>query len=269
MHPVPRSRKAPFNSRALLILSLGSLLFLNANVEAADNSWTAATEDSSKELILYSACNVENYQNGSAIARNVDLLFNRLIRSAVLTGFNASSYGRGSSQVFGRLQCRGDLSPRDCRACSLNALKSIRRDCPNATGARVQLEHCFLRFENYNFISKLDTNLWYRLVNDDNVASSKFRIALRNLMVDLSARTTSSNYSFALGSTSVNVSSKNSSTIYGMETCWRDMSKHDCATCLSRGLENMFSCCPQRPGVQVFMGSCTLRYEIYAFAKYS
>lgn len=267
MHPVQRSRKAPFNSRAFLILGLSSLLFLNCNVEC-DNSWSA-TEDSSNELTLYAACNVEKYPNGSAIERNVDLLFNRLIRSALLTGFNASSHGRGSNQMFGRLQCRGDLSPRECRACSLNALKSIRRDCPNAVGARVQLEHCFLRFENYNFISKLDTNMWYRLVNDDNVASSKFRVALRNLMVDLSARATSSNYSFALGSTSVNVSSKNSSTVYGMEMCWRDMSKHDCATCLSRGLENMFSCCPQRAGVQVFIGSCTLRYEIYAFAKNS
>jgi hypothetical protein len=258
-----RSRKAPFNSRALLILNLSLLLFSNGNIAST------ASEESSNELIIYAACNVEKYSNGSAFERNVNALFNILTRNAVLTGFNASTYGRGSSQVFGRLQCRGDLSPRECRACSLNALNSIRRDCPNAVGARVQLEDCFLRFENYHFISKLDTNLWYRLVNANDVAGPKFRIAVRSLMVDLSARTTSSNYKFTLGSTTVNVSSRNSSTIYGMEMCWRDMSTQDCAACLSRGLENMFSCCPQRAGVQVFIGSCTLRYEIYAFAKYS
>lgn len=249
------------------ILGLCLLLFITGNVNC-DISWTGA-EESSSELIIYAACNVEKYSNGSAFERNVEKLFYILTRNSLLTGFNASAYGTGSSRVFGRLQCRGDLSPRDCHTCSLNSLNSIRRDCPNAVGARVQLEYCFLRFENYDFLSKLDTNLWYRLVSDSNVADPRFTIAVRNLMVNLSARATSSNYNFAVGKTTVNFSSRNSSTIYGMEMCWRDMSTNDCAACLSRGLEDMFSCCPQRAGVQVFFASCTLRYEIYAFAKYS
>ncbi|GLJ38392.1 hypothetical protein SUGI_0781760 [Cryptomeria japonica] len=214
---------------------------------------------------IYTACNVEKYSNGSQFNTNLEALLKTLTEKAAYAGFGASVYGQETpNEVSGRLQCRGDLSPADCQACSVEAVNVVQRDCPNAIGARVQLEHCFLRYENYTFLSALDTNRWYDLVNVNNNTDIYFNAAIRNLLADLSSRAPASPIKFALGSSVLS----SSLSIYGMEMCWRDMSKGDCASCLSKGYEEVLSISSQRMGAQVFMGSCTLRYEIYPFAEH-
>ncbi|GLJ38388.1 hypothetical protein SUGI_0781710 [Cryptomeria japonica] len=103
---------------------------------------------------IYAACNVVNYSNGSQFDTNVEALLKNLTEKAAYIGFGASVYGlETSSHVSGHLQCRGDLSPADCGARSTEAMKVVHYNCPNAIGSRVQLEHSFLRYENYTFIS--------------------------------------------------------------------------------------------------------------------
>ncbi|GLJ38387.1 hypothetical protein SUGI_0781700 [Cryptomeria japonica] len=227
--------------------------------------WTVTVDSASDEGEIYAACNVVKYSKGSEFDRNLEALFKTLTEKAADSGFGASVYGREKpNQLSGRLQCRGDLSPADCGACSAEAVKVVRRDCPNAIGARVQLEHCFLRYENYTFLSQLDTNYWYGLVNVNNNTDTGFNAAAHSLLADLSRKAPASPIKFALGSSVVS----SNVSIYAMEMCWRDMSGKDCAACISKGIEKLFDCCSEKVGVQVFMGSCTLRYETYQFAKH-
>lgn len=230
------------------------LLFSAVTVESSDDGGE-----------IYAACNVAKYSNDSQFDSNLQELLKTLTEKAAYAGFGASVYGQeGPNQLSGRLQCRGDLSPADCQACSAQAVKVIHRDCPNAIGARVQLDHCFLRYENYSFLSELDTNLWYNLFNVNENMDTHFNAAVSDLLADLSSRVPASPIKFGMGSSVVS----SNVTIYGMEMCWRDMSTKDCAACLSKGYEQLFSLSSQRVGAQVFMGSCTLGYEIYPFAEH-
>ncbi|GLJ38397.1 hypothetical protein SUGI_0781830 [Cryptomeria japonica] len=214
---------------------------------------------------IYAAYNVVKFSNGSQFDSNLEALLQTLTEKASYAGFGVSVNGQETpNQVSGRLQCRGDLSPADCSACSAEAVKAVRRDRPNAIGARVQLEHCFLRYENYTFISDLDSNFWYGVSNVSKDTDIHFNAGVRDLLADLSSRAPTSPIKFALGSLAVS----SNVSIYGMEMCWRDMSRNDCAGCLSKGYEQLFSCCSEKVGAQVFMGSCTLRYEIYPFAEH-
>ncbi|GLJ38399.1 hypothetical protein SUGI_0781860 [Cryptomeria japonica] len=240
------STRAPLYLAALLIFS------------------AVLVESSDDEGEIYAACNVHKYSNGSQFDTNLEEVLKSLTEKAAKAGFGASVYGeKTANQVSGRLQCRGDLSPADCRTCAVEAVKVIHRDCPNAIGARAQLEHCFLRYENYTFLSDLDTNFWYGLYNVNNDTDTKFNAGVRNLLADLSSKAPASPIKFALGTSVVS----SNVTLYGMEMCWRDMSREDCKTCLSKGIEQLFDCCSESVGVQIFMGSCTLRYEIYPFAR--
>ena len=207
---------------------------------------------SSTEGEIYTLCNVAKYSNGSKFDKNLGVLFKTLTEKAAHAGFAASAYGGKPNRVSGRLQCRGDLSPSDCATCSAEAVKAVQSGCPNAIGARVQLEHCFLRYENYNFLSQLD--------NTDVAFNDK----TRSLLAVLLRKSPESRIKFAMGSSVVS----SNLSIYGMEMCWRDMSSKDCAACLSKGYEELFRLYSQRVGAQVFMGSCTLRYETYDFAKH-
>ncbi|GLJ38398.1 hypothetical protein SUGI_0781840 [Cryptomeria japonica] len=226
--------------------------------------WTVSAVSSSSEGEIYTLCNVQKYSDGSQFDRNLAALFKTLTDKAAYAGFAASVNGRQKpNRLSGRLQCRGDLSSADCGTCSAKAVKAIRSKCPNAIGARVQLEHCFLRYENYTFLSQLDTNLMYDLVNVNNNTDTRFNNEARSLLVDLSRKAPASPIKFGMGSSVVS----SNVSIYAMEMCWRDMSRKDCAACLSKGIEELFDCCSGRVGVQVFMDSCTLRYETYQFAK--
>ncbi|GLJ38393.1 hypothetical protein SUGI_0781780 [Cryptomeria japonica] len=174
---------------------------------------------------IYAACNVEKYSNGSQFDTNLEALLKTLTEKAAYAGFGASVYGQ---------------------------------ETPN------KLDHCFLRYENYTFLSDLDTNHWYELVNVNNNTDIHFNAAIRDLLADLSSRAPASPIMFALGSSVVS----SNVSIYGMEMWWRDMSKDACASCLSKGYEELFSIASQRVGAQIFMGSCTLGYEIYPFAEH-
>eukprot|EP01018_Ginkgo_biloba_P035572 Gb_12662 [translate_table: standard] len=232
-------------------LFFGLLLWSNSAVGSSDN-------------LIYALCNVNKYENGTEYERNINTVLQYLVNGAANNGgFSTYSYGKDSDKINGLLQCRGDVSGMDCYKCSVEASKMIHGECPNAVGARVQLEHCFLRYEHYSFASQLDTDVIYALVNvkssNDSAAFNKTLVSLVNhLSTEAPAK-----YGFATGSAVESSSEK----IYGLEMCWKSLSEEDCSKCLSEGISAMFKCCSGRVGAQVYLGTCTVRYEIYPFFK--
>eukprot|EP01018_Ginkgo_biloba_P036598 Gb_13106 [translate_table: standard] len=101
--------------------------------------------------------NATIYANSSKFVSNLNRLLDELVSKTSETGFNTSSYGQSPNKVYGLLQCRGDASQQDCYDCSRDAKSNIRQDCGNDSGGRLWLDVCYLRYDNYNFISKLDT----------------------------------------------------------------------------------------------------------------
>ena len=52
-----------------------------------------------------------------------------------------------NGEVNDLLQCRGDVSEKYCQNCSSEASNMAYEDYPNAIGARIQLEFCFICYE--------------------------------------------------------------------------------------------------------------------------
>eukprot|EP01018_Ginkgo_biloba_P036595 Gb_07080 [translate_table: standard] len=206
--------------------------------------------------------NGTTYSKGSKFANNLNRVLEDLVNKTSRTGFNTSSYGQSPNEVYGLLQCRGDISQQDCLSCSQEANTSIEEHCRNGIGGRVWLDMCFLRYEKYNFFSRLDTQLT-ALVNTQNVTNpDAFRNATWALLSNLTLKASEpANKGFATG-TSVYSSF---SEVYGLVQCWRDISAQDCRSCLKTGMSFLLQCCSQRQGAQSMLGSCTVRYEIYPF----
>ncbi|KAJ7008895.1 hypothetical protein NC653_007529 [Populus alba x Populus x berolinensis] len=61
--------------------------------------------------------------------------------------------------VYGLAQCRGDVSSKHCFSCIQDAAKQIHEVCPDQADARIWFDCCFLRYDNINFIGKVDTDL--------------------------------------------------------------------------------------------------------------
>jgi hypothetical protein len=223
------------------------------------NLISISTADAQSDPFIYGLCNVNKYSNGSIYESNVNRVMQYLVNAAAPTaGLATYTYGG----VYGLLQCRPDVSPHDCETCSAAASQMTYQDCPNAIGARIQLESCFIRYENYSFASVLDTTVAYALENvKSNHDIKAFQHTLGNLMETLAGEAPLNVARFATGSWVVN----SSVTVYGLEMCSRTLAAPDCGVCLRKAIGAMNGCCSSRIGAQLYLASCTVRYEIYPF----
>lgn len=213
---------------------------------------------------VFPLCNLGfNYTKGSKFESNLNTVFNSLVRHTSQTGFNTCVHGQNPDQIYGLLQCRGDATAAQCYNCSQQATSGIRQNCGNSVGARIWLELCYLRYENYSFIGQLDTNGGYFYNTQKLSKPDVFNASLVSLLTNLSAEAVSRSTLYASGTTATTGSL--SQKIYGLVQCWRDISGRNCTTCLSKTINYMLASFGGAPGARGLMGSCTVRYETYSF----
>jgi hypothetical protein len=209
-------------------------------------------------------CSNNTYSIGSDFERNLNTVFNSLVQHTHQTGFNTSVYGQSPNRVYGLLQCRGDATPDQCYNCSRNATTVINysQNCGNAVGGRIWLDFCFLRYQTDNFIGQLDTQGYYHYLYYDLSSPDKFNAARDKLLSNLSSEVAygSSRNRYASG-----VTAESFPTIYALAQCTRDISDDDCTTCLTKATDDIKAHYNGTSGVQYFMGSCILSYEIRPF----
>jgi len=217
------------------------------------------------DLRSYKCNNASTYTDGSTFSSNLDRVMGDLVKNAAQTGFKTSFYGQSPNRIYGLLQCIGNnISQKDCSICSRQASDTVRQLCGNDIGGQEWRDNCFLRYENYSFFSKLDTNGTF-LQNDKDIVArnlSNFRTTTLNFLSYLSEQAYDpANKGFAEGSTGY----PSVGTIYGLVQCRRDISIKDCRSCLQSARNKVYDCCSMKQGAQGMLGSCTVRYEIYPF----
>ncbi|KAH9302271.1 hypothetical protein KI387_013854, partial [Taxus chinensis] len=201
---------------------------------------------------IASTCNEgSTYTDGDTYSSNLNRVIADLVRNTPHnSGFNTSSHGQSPNQVYGLLQCIGNISAENCSTCSREANNSIHEVCDNDIGGRVWLDDCFFPYDNSNFISKLDTDGAY--LNNVNDVASNLEANYKSITTDLLFNLSNQVYNdpakkgYALGS--ANYSS--SDNVYGRVQCWRDLSVKDCRTCLITARQALENCCSSKIGGQ-------------------
>jgi hypothetical protein len=215
------------------------------------------------ELRSYTCNNASTYADGSTFSSNLNRVMGDLVKNAPQTGFNTSSYGQSPNRIYGLLQCTGNISQQDCSICSQQANDSVLQLCGNSVGGRVWLDKCFVRYENFSFFSKLDTDgTLLENVNDISTSNLKsFRTTTSNLLSNLSDKAyNSANKGFAEGLAAYS----SIGTVYGLVQCWRDISITDCKSCLQLATNNVYECCSMKQGAQaLFNFPQTIDFQNY------
>uniref|UniRef100_A0A0C9S4A1 TSA: Wollemia nobilis Ref_Wollemi_Transcript_25594_2264 transcribed RNA sequence n=1 Tax=Wollemia nobilis TaxID=56998 RepID=A0A0C9S4A1_9CONI len=207
---------------------------------------------------LAQVCNAKKYSTGSDFDVNLNELLRYLVRDASEKGLATFSYGQSPNKVFGLLQCRGDASREMCDTCSRNAIVEIRKTCPEARGALVWFDFCFLRYENSNFFPSLNSE---DLVGSvcNNVAASNvgtYTVAIKQLMYSLAAEaSTPANRGFAAGQGQDSFNQ----TIYGLVQCI-DLASLNCSRCVYNAIAGTPENCLTDSGGQVLANSCQIRF---------
>ncbi|PKA52386.1 Cysteine-rich repeat secretory protein 38 [Apostasia shenzhenica] len=249
------------SSPHLLLLPLQSILLL-----------LLAAKSSAQQTILFIDCGNTTYTSPSPYESNLHALISNLTASIPTLPSLYSNITVGntpSSQIYGLAQCRPDASPATCLDCLNRSAAAASgaevpifgggRGCPLRKSASVSADLCVLRYSDRSFFSQPDESKHLRLRNVVNASDpERFSERVNALMEEIIPEAAKAESRFA-----VRVSkSSNLEDIYAMAWCTRDLYSRDCLHCLNQTMGYLPS---TYVGGRVFLVSCSLRFETYAF----
>ncbi|KAI9082142.1 hypothetical protein K1719_035882 [Acacia pycnantha] len=136
------------------------LLLLTSFITPSSSAFDAA--------FIYGRCSQAKFTQGSAYESGVNSLLTSIVNAAMFCSYNnltvlaSSSSSSSSSQdipIYGLFQCRGDLATADCSHCVAQAVSQLGTICPDFTGGALQLDGCFVRYDDSEFLGGR-TTLW-------------------------------------------------------------------------------------------------------------
>eukprot|EP00250_Pteridium_aquilinum_P022354 c25360_g1_i1 orf=219-2207(-) len=204
----------------------------------------------------YLTC-MHNTTEGTALSSTFKQNLNFALSNLTALSLNGTQYaitsaGSGDDIVYAMFQCRGDQTSDLCRDCMANATVRLpESDCPNFIGARIQLDGCYLRYDNQSFFT-LDTTY----VIGYCYAPSSDPIALAAIQSIMDNVTTQAPKQGGFASASANDE-------YAVAQCLGYLNESECSQCLST--YNYRTVCNSTLGEQLHLTSCYYRYEPYSF----
>ncbi|EEF37686.1 kinase, putative [Ricinus communis] len=182
--------------------------------------------------------------------------------SQLITNSHFATYHLNSSlPMYVLAQCHQDLSQTDCLLCYAVSRTKIPRCLPSVS-ARIFLDGCFLRYDNYNFFEESVS------VSFDEVKCSQENVSGSNGENDKLRFVKSVEH--AIG----NVSSKAVENggfgvvgiegVYALAQCWESVGKDGCRECLRKAGKEVKGCGAKKEGRGLNAG-CYLRYSTERF----
>lgn len=232
------------------------LLFLiSASITAP--AATAATANS----FVYAGCSQAKYDAGSAYQVNVESLLSSFANAASNSPYGkfTSNTASSSSPAYGLFQCRGDLDTSSCQSCIRSALSQLSPLCPSSSGAVLQLDGCFLRYDTQSFIGKEETNLLYKKCGP--APPNGYDANLIGMRDDALSAIVSS------GGTGGTYRVGAAGYVQAAAQCVGDLSAKDCSDCISNVVNQVKSLCGDAVSGDVYLGKCFVKY--YSGGVYS
>ncbi|KAL8500357.1 hypothetical protein ACS0TY_020094 [Phlomoides rotata] len=201
-------------------------------------------------IFIYAGCSQQKYPPNSPYEANKNSLLSSIAAASSITLFNAFAVGNDSTAgtaAYGVFQCRGDLKPRDCSTCVADSINQIELLCPDTYGANLQLDGCFLRYEDTDFLGKVESStLRYKKCSTSRSNDVEFLRRRDEVLSELQGA-----YGFRVSATG---------EVEGYAQCLGDLTAADCSGCLSEAVEKVKMLCGTAAAGDVFLTQCYVRY---------
>nr|BAF95165.1 protein kinase [Ipomoea nil] len=206
-------------------------------------------------------CSQTNVTNAAAdYAKELNASFSDLRRqlSRSNKSFATTSTAIATAHpIYALAQCRNYLSNPDCVAC-FDAAVSVARNCSLATGARVTLDGCFLRYDSALFYAQITDNGSHPICGKGSAGKQDvFNTTAKQLLKDLVFATPKIGF-FAAAK---RVSAGGATAAYAVTQCIETLDENSCLAYLSIAYINIQTCLPiSSVGRAVGIG-CFMRYS--------
>ncbi|KAL5725189.1 non-specific serine/threonine protein kinase [Ranunculus cassubicifolius] len=182
-------------------------------------------------------------------------------------GWGTFEYG-SDPRLYSLAQCMNDLSHTDCLLCFTEARTKLPRCIPSLS-ARVHLDGCFLRWDNYSFYQEATDNQHDASVCNSSAVSnqeylkSEFTTKVKEMIANV---TDTAVKGIAVNGKGFNVAEvkTGAGNVYALAQCWESLNQSGCRTCLNKAAREVNQCLPGKEGRGLNAG-CYLRYSTEKF----
>lgn len=204
------------------------------------------------DSFVYGGCAQPKYSPGTPYESNVNSILTSLVNSASFANFNnfkISVPGSTTSDVvYGLFQCRGDVSSSDCQDCVAHAVSQLGVLCVNSAGGALQLDGCFVKYDNTSFLGVEDKTVVMKKCGPSIGFDSDALTRRDSVMGYLAA----GGQYFRMGS---------SGNVQGVVQCVQDLSLSECKDCVNEAIGRLKSDCGSAAWGDMFLGKCYARYS--------
>ncbi|XP_027333296.1 cysteine-rich repeat secretory protein 60-like isoform X2 [Abrus precatorius] len=226
-------------------MTLSLIIFLLSVISFPRFSVSSSTSE-----FLYSGCTQQRYTPNSAYESNLDSLLTSLVNSATYSSYNNFTIVGSTPQdvVYGLYQCRGDLAMPDCATCVARAVTRAGDLCRETCGGAVQLDGCFVKYDNATFLGVEDKTVVLKQCGP-SVGYNPDAMGSRDAVL---AGLAGSGGNFRVGG---------SGGVRGVAQCSGDLSSGECEDCVSEAISRLKSDCGTADYGDMFLGKCYARYS--------
>ncbi|KAJ6324309.1 hypothetical protein OIU76_011585 [Salix suchowensis] len=165
--------------------------------------------------------------------------------------FTPGSPYESNDTLYGLFQCRGDLSNGDCGRCVARAVSQLGTLCLDSSGGALQLEGCFVKYDNATFLGVEDkTEVLHKcgpLIGYDSDEMNR-----RDAMLDYLGTGDGSYKPFRVGGVG---------GVSSVAQCVQDLSASECQDCLSEAIGRLKTVCGAAAWGDLYLAKCYVRFS--------
>ncbi|GMJ13376.1 plasmodesmata-located protein 6 [Hibiscus trionum] len=211
--------------------------------------------NSATDTFVFGGCSQLKFISGSPYESNVNSILTSLVNSAMFTSYNnftiPASGSASQDTVYGLFQCRGDLNNGDCARCVAKAVSQLGTLCLDSTGGGLQLEGCFVKYDNTTFLGVEDKTVVVRRCGP-LVLTSSDALARRDAVLGYLGASDGTHKPFRIGG---------SGDLRGVAQCVGDLSPSECQDCLSEAIGRLKTDCAAAQWGDMYLAKCYVQYS--------
>lgn len=159
----------------------------------------------------------------------------------------------GSNQqdtVYGLFQCRGDLNNNDCGRCISGAVSQLGTLCIDSTGGALQLEGCFVKYDNTTFLGVEDKTFVLKKCGP-SIGYDSDTLTRVDAVLAYIGNGDGSYQTYRVSG---------SGNVQGVAQCVGDLSQSECQDCLSDAIGRLKTDCGPAAWGNTYLAKCYVGY---------
>ncbi|KAL6187025.1 hypothetical protein ACLB2K_043141 [Fragaria x ananassa] len=214
----------------------------------------ASPSSSATDTFIYGGCSQIKFLPGSSYEMKLNSILASVVNSAMFTTYNNFTVPGSSGTadtLYGVFQCRGDLSSNDCAQCVARAVSQLGTLCLDACGGALQLDGCFVKYDNATFLGVEDKTVVMKKCGQSFGYDSD-GLTKRDAVLAYLGTSDGAYRPFRVGG---------AGNVQGVAQCVGDLSPSECQDCLSDAVGQLRASCGTSVWGDLFMAKCYARYS--------